>query len=95
MSNISNTIGSHSSFSEKIDRYDEESSFVKYSRAKLLDVYRVTDMSSSERMLDGAVLVPSLTQEEPLEPLALIAPTVEELVNFCDPHFLINHNALL
>nr|GEV31271.1 hypothetical protein [Tanacetum cinerariifolium] len=79
MSNISNTTGSHSPFSEKTDRYDEESSFVKYSRAKLLDVYRVTDMRFNERMLEAAMLVPSLTQEEPLEPLALIAPTAEEL----------------
>ncbi|XP_024972231.1 uncharacterized protein LOC112511070 isoform X1 [Cynara cardunculus var. scolymus] len=75
------SIDSHSlaSFSDKIDRCHEEPSSVRYSRAKLIDVYRMTDMRSSERMLDGVMLVPSLTQEEPLEPLALIAPTPEEL----------------
>nr|GEV38326.1 hypothetical protein [Tanacetum cinerariifolium] len=74
MNNFNTSIDSHplASFSAKGDRY-------YYSRAKLLDVYRVTDMRSSERVLDGAMVVPSLTQEEPLEPLALIEPTPEEL----------------
>ena len=76
------SIDSHSlaSFSDKIDRCHEEPSPVRYSRAKLIDVYRMTDMRSNERLLDGVMPVPSLTQEEPLEPLALIAPTPEELV---------------
>ncbi|GKB49722.1 hypothetical protein Tco_0900475, partial [Tanacetum coccineum] len=74
MNNFNTSIDSHplALFSAKGDRY-------YYSRAKLLDVYRVTDMRSSERVLDGAMVVPSLTQEEPLEPLALIEPTPEEL----------------
>lgn len=56
--NTSNTIGSHSLtlFSGKIERNDEEYSFIKYSSAKLLDVYRVTDMRSNEKVLDGALL---------------------------------------
>ncbi|PWA82837.1 GYF-like protein [Artemisia annua] len=72
--NPMNSIDSHplASFSAKGDRY-------YYSRAKLLDLYRVTDMRSSERVLDGAMVVPLLTQEEPLEPLALIEPTPEEV----------------
>ncbi|KAI3767196.1 hypothetical protein L2E82_17284 [Cichorium intybus] len=52
-----------------------ENSPMRYSRTKLLDVYRITNMKAGERMLE----VPSLTQEEPLEPLALISPTPEEL----------------
>ncbi|KAI3684846.1 hypothetical protein L6452_34073 [Arctium lappa] len=79
MNNTSTDSHSLASFSDKIDRCHEEPSPVRYSRAKLIDVYRMTDMRSSERMLDGVMLVPSLTQEEPLEPLALVAPTPEEL----------------
>ncbi|XP_076940411.1 protein ESSENTIAL FOR POTEXVIRUS ACCUMULATION 1-like [Bidens hawaiensis] len=58
---------------------DDDSSPMRYSRTKLLDVYRVTDMKASGMMLDNVVPVPSLTQDEVLEPLALASPTPEEL----------------
>lgn len=53
---------------------------VKYSRMKLLDVYRVTDLKKVRANLDGFIEVPPLTELEPLEPLALSAPTSEESV---------------
>ncbi|KAL3514629.1 hypothetical protein ACH5RR_027346 [Cinchona calisaya] len=52
----------------------------RYSRTKLLDVYQMTDMRSTEKFFNGLVPVPSITQEEPIEPLALCSPTPEELV---------------
>ena len=57
-----------------------EPSPFRYTRTKLLDVYRLTDARSSNKILDGLLQVSSLTQEEPLEPLALCAPAPEELV---------------
>lgn len=57
-----------------------EPSYLRYSRTKLLDVYRTTDLHSGWKLLDGFVEVSSLTQEESLEPLALYAPSPEELV---------------
>ncbi|KAF8405207.1 hypothetical protein HHK36_010107 [Tetracentron sinense] len=53
---------------------------LSYSRTKLLDVYRMTEMRTYIKSLDWIVEVPSLTQAQPLEPLALSAPTPEELV---------------
>ncbi|KAI3464971.1 hypothetical protein Pfo_021634, partial [Paulownia fortunei] len=53
---------------------------LNYSRTKLIDIYRTTDMISYAKYLEGVVQVPSLTQEEPIEPLAFCAPTPEELV---------------
>ncbi|CAA0831564.1 GYF domain-containing protein [Striga hermonthica] len=51
-----------------------------YSRTKLIDIYRTTDMTGYRReCLEGVAQVPSLTQEEPTEPLAFSAPTPEEL----------------
>ncbi|CAO2817803.1 unnamed protein product [Amaranthus hypochondriacus] len=50
----------------------------RYNRTKLLDIYRLTDLKSSNDTLDGLLQVSSLTQEEPLEPLALLAPSPEE-----------------
>ncbi|KAL0360690.1 UNVERIFIED_CONTAM: protein ESSENTIAL FOR POTEXVIRUS ACCUMULATION 1 [Sesamum radiatum] len=41
---------------------------------------RTTDVISHAKYLEGVVHVPSLTQEEPIEPLAFCAPTPEELV---------------
>jgi hypothetical protein len=58
-----------------------ESGQLSYSRTKLVDVYRMTDMKSRQ-LLNGFVQVPLLTLEEPSEPLALCAPNPEELVNF-------------
>ncbi|KAL6493108.1 hypothetical protein OROGR_032867 [Orobanche gracilis] len=51
-----------------------------YSRTKLIDIYRTTDMISYAKCLDGVVQVPSLMQEEPVEPLAFSAPSPDELV---------------
>ncbi|KAF5740762.1 hypothetical protein HS088_TW11G00840 [Tripterygium wilfordii] len=55
-------------------------SLLRYSRTKLLDVYRKTDGMSCEKLLDGFVQVPPLTLEELLEPLSLCAPTSDEMV---------------
>ncbi|XP_044510757.1 protein ESSENTIAL FOR POTEXVIRUS ACCUMULATION 1-like isoform X2 [Mangifera indica] len=62
-----------------------ESSFgefrtLRYGRTKLLDVYRVTDMRSYQKLLERLAQVPSLTQEDPVEPLAFCAPNPEEVV---------------
>ncbi|KAK9054363.1 hypothetical protein SSX86_025441 [Deinandra increscens subsp. villosa] len=61
------------------DRGHGDMSPMRYSRTKLLDVYRITDMKVGGLMLDKVVPVPSLTQEEAIEPLALTSPTPEEL----------------
>ncbi|CAI0436267.1 unnamed protein product [Linum tenue] len=53
---------------------------LRYGRTKLLDLYRRTDMRSSWKLLDEFVHVPSLTQEEMVEPLALCLPNSEEMV---------------
>ena len=53
----------------------------RYNRTKLLDIYQLTDLRSSKNILDGLLQVSSLTQEEPLEPLSLFAPSPEELVS--------------
>ncbi|KAJ0441689.1 putative GYF domain-containing protein [Helianthus annuus] len=70
------------SFADVGDKGHDDMSPMRYSRTKLLDVYRITDMKAGGVMLDGVVPVPSLTQEEVLEPLALTSPTPEELVRF-------------
>ncbi|XP_021754626.1 uncharacterized protein LOC110719949 isoform X3 [Chenopodium quinoa] len=80
---ISNySVHSHSSGfnSERGDNGHEEPSPFSYNRTKLLDIYRLTEIKSSNKILDGMKQVSSLTQEEPLEPLALCAPTSEESV---------------
>lgn len=64
--------------SDRGDNGHEEPSPFSYNRMKLLDIYRLTDIRSSNKILDGLKQVSSLTQEEPLEPLALCAPTPEE-----------------
>ncbi|XP_076940416.1 protein ESSENTIAL FOR POTEXVIRUS ACCUMULATION 1-like [Bidens hawaiensis] len=61
------------------DRGPDDMSTMRYSRTKLLDVYRITDMKASGMILDDVIPVPSLTQDEALEPLALTSPTSEEL----------------
>ncbi|KAI3761198.1 hypothetical protein L1987_51609 [Smallanthus sonchifolius] len=67
------------SFADVGDKGHDEMSSVRYSRTKLLDVYRITVMKAGGMMLDGVMPVSSLTQEEALEPLALTSPTSEEL----------------
>lgn len=76
MSKGSPHVQSFGAFSEKAESV---SSPIRYSRIKMLDVYRVTDMQSSSNFSDVIVQVPSLTQDEPLEPFALCAPSPEEL----------------
>lgn len=67
--------------SEKGDSVHGESSALKYSRTKLLDIYRMTDVSSLQNIRHGFTQVPSLTQEEASEPLALCSPNPDEMVN--------------
>ncbi|KAA8528636.1 hypothetical protein F0562_035991 [Nyssa sinensis] len=66
--------------SEKGESGHGEPSPLRYSRTKLLDVCRMTDMRSCQKLLGGVLQVPSLTHEEPLEPLAFCAPAPDELV---------------
>ncbi|CBI19683.3 unnamed protein product, partial [Vitis vinifera] len=80
MNNYSTISQSLGTVSDKCESGHGEPSPLRYNRTKLLDVYRMTDIRSSGKLLDGFVQVPSLSQEEPLEPLALCAPTSEELV---------------
>ncbi|KAL8217672.1 hypothetical protein R6Q57_021045 [Mikania cordata] len=68
------------SFADVGDRGNDDMLPMRYSRTKLLDVYRITDMKACGMMLDGVVPVPSLTQVEVLEPLALTSSTPEELL---------------
>ncbi|CAA2975644.1 uncharacterized protein LOC111408962 isoform X2 [Olea europaea var. sylvestris] len=65
---------------EKVENGLEERSSLIYSRTKLLNVYSITDMRSFSKLLGEVDHVPSLTLEEPLEPLAFCTPTSEELV---------------
>jgi hypothetical protein len=65
---------------DKVESGQGEPYRLRYSRTKLLDVYRTTDMSSHRRLVDGFVKVPNLTQDESLEPLALCVPNSEEMV---------------
>ncbi|XP_038885397.1 protein ESSENTIAL FOR POTEXVIRUS ACCUMULATION 1 isoform X2 [Benincasa hispida] len=78
--NPTNSIYSSSNYlgasSEKSGR---EPYHYKYSRTKLLDVFRTTNLTSQQTPKDGFVPVPTLTLDEPLEPLALCAPTTEEM----------------
>ncbi|KAK4434518.1 protein ESSENTIAL FOR POTEXVIRUS ACCUMULATION 1 [Sesamum alatum] len=65
---------------EKGDIGDGEPHTLKYSRTKLIDIYRTTDMRSCTKFLESVIQVPSLTEEESIEPQAFCAPTPEELV---------------
>ncbi|KAJ6941483.1 hypothetical protein NC651_007303 [Populus alba x Populus x berolinensis] len=73
-----NSISTNSQYSGGISDKGE-SGQLSYSRTKLVDVYRMTDMKSRQ-LLNGFVQVPLLTLEEPSEPLAFCAPNPEELV---------------
>ncbi|CAJ1972425.1 unnamed protein product [Sphenostylis stenocarpa] len=64
---------------EKVESGHEEPSRFRYNRTKLLDVYRVTGMGTNRKLVDDFVQVTNLTQDEPLEPLAILAPNSEEL----------------
>ena len=65
---------------DKVESGHGEPSPFGYNRTKLLDVYRVTNTDTNRKLVDDFVQVPNLTQDEPLEPLALLAPNSEELV---------------
>ncbi|XP_047975785.1 protein ESSENTIAL FOR POTEXVIRUS ACCUMULATION 1-like [Salvia hispanica] len=79
-SSASHLGGTHGPVLEKDDSVNGESHALKYSRAKLTDIYRSVDMRSCAKFLEGFIHVPSLTQEEYVEPIAFCAPTTEELV---------------
>jgi PERQ amino acid-rich with GYF domain-containing protein len=53
----------------------------RYSRMKLLEIYRTTDVRNFVMPLDDTEEI-SLWQEDPMEPLAFIAPNAEEAVIF-------------
>ncbi|MQL83346.1 hypothetical protein Taro_015840, partial [Colocasia esculenta] len=82
----SDSSASHSQFlgslPEKPVGVHGDSSALRYSRMKLLDIYRVVNVKNDRKKLDDFIEVPSLTQVEPLEPLAISAPSPEELVVF-------------
>uniref|UniRef100_A0A7N0VCS7 GYF domain-containing protein n=1 Tax=Kalanchoe fedtschenkoi TaxID=63787 RepID=A0A7N0VCS7_KALFE len=84
MSTSGNSFGTHSQssglVSDKVESIHFESTCLRYSRAKLLDVYKTMDKRSSWKLLDSFVEVPSLTQEELSEPLGLSTPSPEEAV---------------
>ncbi|KAL3640839.1 hypothetical protein CASFOL_015807 [Castilleja foliolosa] len=75
-----NHLQAHGTFIEKGETGHGEPYPLTYSRTKLIDIYRTTDMISYSKYSEGVVQVPSLTQEEAIEPLAICAPTPEELV---------------
>lgn len=79
-SSVYTQLQSVGSLSEKGEITNGESLPWRYSRTKLLDVYRTTDTRSPEKFLTELLQVPSLTQEDAIEPLALCSPTSEELV---------------
>ncbi|XP_073139157.1 protein ESSENTIAL FOR POTEXVIRUS ACCUMULATION 1 isoform X2 [Henckelia pumila] len=70
----------HGFVSEKSESSRGDSRPLKYDRSKLIDIYRTANMRSRSNLFEGAFNVPSLTEEEPVEPLAFCAPTPDELV---------------
>ncbi|XP_044474434.1 protein ESSENTIAL FOR POTEXVIRUS ACCUMULATION 1-like isoform X2 [Mangifera indica] len=82
--NLMNSVSTHSQplgiLSDKGESSHGEYCQLRYSRTKLLDVYRATEMRSYQKLLEGLAQVPSLTQEDPVEPLAFCAPDAEEMV---------------
>nr|XP_009397720.1 PREDICTED: uncharacterized protein LOC103982504 [Musa acuminata subsp. malaccensis] len=65
---------------DKPDGASGDLSTLRYTRMKLLDIYRTTDVQSLRLSIGDFIEVPSLTQVEPLEPLAFFAPTPDESV---------------
>ncbi|KAI3851317.1 hypothetical protein MKX03_023073 [Papaver bracteatum] len=80
MQSVSSQSYSSGSVLERGESGHGDPSPLKYSRTKLLDLFRTTDLRSLKKPLDGFAEIPSLTQEDPLEPLALSEPTPEESV---------------
>ncbi|CAH2046723.1 unnamed protein product [Thlaspi arvense] len=67
------------SVSEKGESGYGEPPHLRYSRMKLLDVYRVAGTACFEKFPDGFIEVPSLTSEQMSDPLAICAPSSEEV----------------
>ncbi|XP_051123896.1 protein ESSENTIAL FOR POTEXVIRUS ACCUMULATION 1-like isoform X2 [Andrographis paniculata] len=76
----SSNLQPHGSLLEKGESGDGGPYSLSYSRAKLINIYRTTDVISHGKYLEGGVQVPSLTQDEFIEPLACSEPSPEELV---------------
>ncbi|KAM0937907.1 putative GYF domain-containing protein [Dioscorea sansibarensis] len=66
--------------SDKLEDIHGDPHTVKYTRMKLLDIYKTTNISNYRMSFEEFIEVPSLTLGEPLEPMALFAPPPEELV---------------
>ncbi|GMJ02661.1 Essential for poteXvirus Accumulation 1 [Hibiscus trionum] len=66
--------------SDKHDIDHGQPSPLRYGRKKLLDLYMRTDMRGYQKLVEELVSVPSLSQNEPLEPLALCAPGPDEML---------------
>ncbi|CAH8278601.1 unnamed protein product [Arabidopsis lyrata] len=81
--NASNQSHPPGSASDKGESGPGETPHLRYSRMKLLDVYRMADTECYEKFPDGFIEVPSLTSEQPTDPLALCAPSSDE-VNVLD-----------
>ncbi|KAM0967835.1 hypothetical protein ACFX2A_016567 [Malus domestica] len=64
---------------DKVESEHGEPYPLRYSRTKLIDVYRKADMKSYQKLVDGFIEMSSLMVDEPLEPLALCAPNSEEM----------------
>ncbi|XP_073022929.1 protein ESSENTIAL FOR POTEXVIRUS ACCUMULATION 1-like isoform X1 [Primulina eburnea] len=64
---------------EKSESSRGDSHPLKYDRSELIDLYRTSNIRSRSNLFEGAVKVPSLTEEEPVEPLAFCVPTPDEL----------------
>ncbi|XP_045799293.1 protein ESSENTIAL FOR POTEXVIRUS ACCUMULATION 1-like [Trifolium pratense] len=64
---------------DKVESERGEAHPFSYSRTNILDVYKVTDMHTAIKLVDDFAQVPPFTQDKPSEPLALCAPTSEEL----------------
>ena len=67
-------------FSDKDETGHGDPHQLRYARTKLLNLYRSSDLRLNRRLGDGFVEVPSLTMDEPVEPLALCPPNSEEMV---------------
>ncbi|GFP92674.1 perq amino acid-rich with gyf domain-containing protein 2 [Phtheirospermum japonicum] len=80
VTHTANHLQPHGPLIEKGETGHGEPYPLTYSRTKLIDIYRTTDMISYSKYSEGVIQVPSLTQEEAIEPLAFCAPTPEELV---------------
>ncbi|KAL4311030.1 hypothetical protein GQ457_01G050360 [Hibiscus cannabinus] len=66
--------------SDKLDIDHGQPSPLRYGRKKMLDLYMRTDMRGCQKLVEELVSLPSLSQNEPLEPLALCAPSPDEML---------------